>query len=45
VTAILGAVLLFEVLPYLEELVRGLRANHGRLVPERRMLPVRRHPG
>jgi hypothetical protein len=44
VAAILGAVLLFEVLPYLEELVRGLRANHGRLVPERRTLPVRRHP-
>lgn len=33
---IIGAVvaaLLFAVLPYMEELLRGLRANHGRLVP------------
>jgi hypothetical protein len=44
VTAVLGAVLLFEVLPYLEELVRGLRANHGRLVPTPRAAPLRRHP-
>jgi hypothetical protein len=36
VTAVLTAVLLFEVLPYLEELVRTLRSNDGRLVPERR---------
>jgi hypothetical protein len=35
VTAILTAVLLFEVLPYVEELIRSLRANHGRLVPPR----------
>ncbi len=28
-------VLLFEVLPYLEELVGGLRANRGRLVSVR----------
>jgi hypothetical protein len=27
--------LLFEVLPYLEELVRGLRANRGALTPPR----------
>ena len=33
VTTVLSLVLLFEVLPYLEELVRGLRANNGRLVP------------
>jgi hypothetical protein len=30
---ILSAILLFEILPYLEELVRGLRANNGQLVP------------
>jgi hypothetical protein len=35
IVGILSAVLLFEVLPYLEELVRGLRANHGRLVPRK----------
>jgi hypothetical protein len=35
VTATLSAVLLFEVLPYLEELVRTLRANRARLVPKR----------
>jgi hypothetical protein len=34
VAAVLTAVLLFEVLPYLEELVRGLRRNKGRLAPE-----------
>jgi hypothetical protein len=33
VVTILTAVLLFEVLPYFEELVRGLRANRGSLVP------------
>jgi hypothetical protein len=27
------AALLFAVLPYMEELLRGLRANHGRFVP------------
>lgn len=32
---LLAANILFEVLPYLEELARGLRANRGRLVPER----------
>jgi hypothetical protein len=32
---ILILVLLFEILPYLEELVRGLRANHGALVPRK----------
>ena len=37
---IIGAVvaaLLFAILPYMEELLRGLRANHGRFVP----LPAR----
>jgi len=29
------ATALLEVLPYLEEFVRGLLANHGRLVPRR----------
>jgi hypothetical protein len=32
VISILAATLLFEVIPYIEELVRGLRANHGMLV-------------
>jgi hypothetical protein len=35
VTVILMLVLLFEILPYVEELVRGLRANRGAFVPER----------
>lgn len=35
VLSIIGAVVLLEVLPYLEELIRGLRANDGRLVPEK----------
>ena len=33
VGAIFLAILLFEVLPYLEELVRGLRAHGGHLTP------------
>ncbi|MDR6303339.1 hypothetical protein GGQ85_001022 [Nitrobacter vulgaris] len=33
VTTILSMVLLFKLLPYLEEFWRGLRANRGRLVP------------
>jgi hypothetical protein len=33
VFGILGAMALLEVLPYLEELWRGLRINHGALVP------------
>ena len=36
VLPIMGAVVLFEVLPYLEELVRGLRANRGKLSPPER---------
>lgn len=36
IVAILVAVLLFELLPYIEELIRGLRANGGRLVPDKR---------
>jgi hypothetical protein len=33
VLSVITAAMLLEVLPYLEELVRGLLANHGRLVP------------
>jgi hypothetical protein len=33
IAGILIMVLLFELLPYIEEFVRGLRANRGRLVP------------
>jgi hypothetical protein len=36
ITIMMTLVLLFEVLPYLEELVRGLRANNGALVPPKR---------
>jgi len=36
IAAVLVAALLFELLPYLEELWRGLRAAHGRLIPPRR---------
>jgi hypothetical protein len=35
VLTVISAVMLLEVLPYLEELVRGLVANHGRLVPRK----------
>jgi hypothetical protein len=33
IAAIMTTILLFELLPYLEELFRGLRTNAGRLVP------------
>ena len=36
VAVMLTLVLLFDLLPYLEELWRGLRANDGRLVPKRK---------
>jgi len=36
VGGILGAIMLLELLPYGEELWRGLRANRGALVPPRR---------
>jgi hypothetical protein len=29
----MAAILLFELIPYIEEFLRGLRANHGALVP------------
>ena len=35
ILSIMVVVLMFELLPYLEELVRGLRANNGRLMPLR----------
>jgi hypothetical protein len=35
VATVLTAVALFELLPFVEELVRGLRANAGALVPKR----------
>jgi hypothetical protein len=34
VTAVLLAVALLELLPFVEELIRGLRANAGRLIPQ-----------
>jgi hypothetical protein len=33
IASVLIVILLFEFLPYLEELARGLRANAGRLIP------------
>jgi hypothetical protein len=36
VLTVLVAVALLEVLPFVEELIRGLRANAGALVPQRR---------
>lgn len=42
VTAMLSAVVLFEILPYMEELMRGLRVNDGKLSP-RQPLRLKRH--
>jgi hypothetical protein len=33
VLTILGFTFLFEIIPFVEEFVRGLRANRGALVP------------
>ncbi|CDX22546.1 conserved membrane hypothetical protein [Mesorhizobium sp. ORS 3324] len=33
IATVMSVILLFELLPYLEELFRGLRANSGRFVP------------
>ena len=41
VLSVITAVMLLEVLPYLEELVRGLIANGGRLVPRPAVRAVR----
>lgn len=35
IVAMLGVILRFEFLPYIEEFVRGLRANAGKHLPER----------
>jgi len=35
VTTLLACIAFFDVLPYIEELWRGLAANHGRLVPRK----------
>ncbi|WP_225769922.1 hypothetical protein [Inquilinus sp. Marseille-Q2685] len=42
IAVVLTAALLFELLPYLEELWRGLRTAHGRLVPLRKAQHPRR---
>jgi len=42
VTTVLVLVVVFEVLPYVEELIRGLRANRGALVPHKARLNRRR---
>lgn len=41
VFTVMMVILLFELLPYIEEFIRGLRANHGALVPPK----ARRHKG
>jgi hypothetical protein len=33
VASILAVAFVFDFLPYVEELLRGLRASHGRLLP------------
>ncbi|WP_292137111.1 hypothetical protein [Mesorhizobium sp.] len=33
IVCVMAVIVLFELLPYLEEFVRGLRANAGRLIP------------
>jgi hypothetical protein len=35
VLSVLAAALLFELLPYIEELIRGLRASNGALIPRK----------
>jgi hypothetical protein len=44
VLSVIAGVALLELLPYVEELVRGLRANRGSLVPPRSRPPERVHP-
>jgi hypothetical protein len=41
VLSVIGAVILLEVLPYIEELIRGLRANKGSLAPPAAALPLK----
>lgn len=45
VLTIMTVVLLFEFLPYMEELLRGLRNNEGRLVPLAALRARRSRPG
>ena len=33
IISIMTVALLFEIIPFVEEFLRGLRANHGKLVP------------
>ena len=33
IISIMTVALLFEIIPFVEEFFRGLRANHGKLVP------------
>ncbi|MBZ9735957.1 diguanylate cyclase [Mesorhizobium sp. CA18] len=42
IAVVMIVIVLFELLPYVEEFVRGLRANSGRLVPDKAR---RREPG
>jgi hypothetical protein len=35
ISSIMTVIMLFELLPYIEEFIRGLRANRGRLVPSK----------
>jgi hypothetical protein len=48
VVSIMAIILLFELIPYIEEFLRGLRANHGALVPPRpareTVEPVQKRP-
>ena len=44
VLSVLAGVLLFELLPYIEELIRGLRANNGALVPREPRVPTEDAP-
>ncbi|MDF3153829.1 diguanylate cyclase [Mesorhizobium sp. XAP10] len=42
IVCVMAVIVLFELLPYVEEFVRGLRANAGRLIPPKAR---RRDPG
>ena len=44
VLSVLAGVLLFELLPYIEEMIRGLRANNGALVPRQPRVPTEDAP-
>jgi hypothetical protein len=40
--SVMAAILLFELIPYIEEFFRGLRASHGALVPPKARAPKNR---